>query len=174
MNRTTQHDLADLLTCQLLGSGPGHCQVERDQVFQAVKVLADDRAGVIFVAQAGLHRQKEAAGRQGIGVDIDVSDVIDPFGDDFDFADPDLLHPGRAIQVVLEVKVDSGPADRHRLIVGDVDGCSRHARVGCRGVERQDRHGTAVVGRHAAVGRAEIHADDHRSPRESDHDTRKG
>ena len=161
MDGAAEHHLPRLLPQQLLRPRLGDGQVEGDERLQRVVELADDRAGVVLVAQAGLDGQEEAAGREGVGPGVDVGDVVDPVGDDLQLADPDLLHLDRPVEVVGEVEVDGGAADGDRLLVGDVERRPGDARVGGRRVERQHRHRPPVVDGHAAVGRAEVHAEDH-------------
>jgi hypothetical protein len=72
-----EHHLAHLLPKQPLGPRLGHGQVEGDERLQRVVELTDDRAGIVDVAQAGLDGQEEAAGREGVGPDVNVGDVVD-------------------------------------------------------------------------------------------------
>lgn len=71
------------------------------------------------------------------------------------------LNLGGAIEILRVVFLNSVAPDVNFTIIGDIHGATGDVWIAVGGIKRNEPELLAIIHRHARIGRAEVHADDH-------------
>ena len=130
-HRPAEHHLAQFGAPFALRPAARAVEIEGDDVFEEVVILANGGAHIRAGSEAALEAEEEAAGGKDIALDIDVAQEGGQLGEgELDFADVDALELDGAVEVLLVVVRDGGLAEMELAVVGEVESAAGDGGVG--------------------------------------------